>query len=112
MPYAPPGRCACGLPATKLGRCARHQRPPWETPSRRNQLLDKNRWAKIAAAHLKRWPDCAHCGATAVHTDHIINIANGGALYDDANLQSLCEPCHAIKTEKERAAAAQRRRKG
>ncbi|AOT26252.1 HNH endonuclease [Vibrio anguillarum] len=32
--------------------------------------------------------------------DHIINKANGGT-DDDANLQSICSPCHKEKTAKE-----------
>ena len=34
----------------------------------------------------------------AKHVDHIVDIADGGAMYDLDNLQPLCIPCHSRKT--------------
>lgn len=45
---------------------------------------------------------CKHCGVVTMQLecDHIINQAEGGT--DDlSNLQSLCKPCHDIKTLEE-----------
>lgn len=35
-----------------------------------------------------------------LEVDHIVNVAQGGS-DDDANLQSLCVPCHKAKTAQE-----------
>jgi 5-methylcytosine-specific restriction protein A len=43
---------------------------------------------------------CRECGAAAAEVDHVIR-----GIEDDANLQSLCVPCHARKTAAEAAAA-------
>ncbi|MPX19093.1 HNH endonuclease [Moraxella catarrhalis] len=47
---------------------------------------------------------CQHChrvfNPSMLEADHIINRAQGGS--DDlSNLQTLCKPCHKIKTQKE-----------
>jgi 5-methylcytosine-specific restriction protein A len=61
-----------------------------------------------------RWlsahPLCVHClaaGRTTAATvpDHVVPLADGGA-DDDSNLQSLCAPCHAVKTAAEARARA------
>ncbi|MCV4343247.1 HNH endonuclease [Pseudomonas capsici] len=45
---------------------------------------------------------CRGCGVVTneLEVDHIINVAEGGN-DDDANLQSLCIPCHQAKTATE-----------
>lgn len=47
---------------------------------------------------------CQVCGKVAdadqLDVDHIVNIAQGGS-DDKSNLQTLCKPCHKIKTQKE-----------
>jgi 5-methylcytosine-specific restriction enzyme A len=60
-------------------------------------------WQRIRKAVLKR--DCGLCQVCkkqgrvtpATQVDHIIKKAAGGT-DDEANLQSICEPCHEIKT--------------
>ena len=61
------------------------------------------RWRahKLAAA-----PLCAHCAAegltvAATELDHIVPLAHGGELMDEANVQPLCEAHHAAKTDRE-----------
>lgn len=110
MPRSAPTRCTvCRRElATRRGRCDEHQRKAWENTSKRNQLIDKGRWLVVQADHLRIEPTCRFCGADHDLTvDHIWEIADGGALYDHDNLQTLCAPCHDGKTE---AAADYRRR--
>lgn len=62
-----------------------------------------SRWDKMRAIHLANEPLCRMCKAAgqvtpAVLVDHIQPIADGGALLDDNNLQSLCRRCHDVKT--------------
>ena len=109
MPYAPPSRCTCGAIATRRGRCDEHQVKAWANISARNRKLDRARWGKVAANYLRRHPQCARCRQPAAEVDHVLPISRGGALYDDANLQSLCVPHHAEKTKAEDAARRSRK---
>ncbi|MGZ8351370.1 MAG: HNH endonuclease [Allosphingosinicella sp.] len=58
------------------------------------------RWRRIAATVRSiRPPICAICGAHgARHVDHIMPRKAGGRETSD-NLQLLCGPCHARKTD-------------
>jgi len=52
---------------------------------------------------LRREPLCRHCKAKGIYTaatevDHIVELALGGP-DTEANLQPLCNPCHARKTQ-------------
>ncbi|MGH6897290.1 MAG: HNH endonuclease [Geminicoccaceae bacterium] len=57
------------------------------------------RWRTLRTAHLRREPWCRLCAirgqqTRATEVDHVIPLARGGALYDPANLRSLCQGCH------------------
>ena len=111
MPRAPMSRCTesgCGE-LTNTGRCEQHRRKAWANTSKRNQVIDKGRWAKVRAAHLRNEPGCRVCGSTLdIEVDHIVEVADGGALYDDENCQTLCEVHHQAKSAAQRAARAAR----
>ena len=65
--------------------------------------LDAKRWRHVRRAALDRdgWR-CVQCGrAGRLEVDHILRQRDGGALYELANLQSLCRECHFAKTAKE-----------
>lgn len=64
---------------------------------------------KRAAILLRDEYTCQACGLVTLQleVDHIVNRARGG-LDDEANLQSLCVPCHKLKTVAEAAAGAGR----
>ena len=56
---------------------------------------------------LQRNPLCVMCLAEGRPTqatvcDHIVPISQGGSMTDMANLQGLCESCHAKKRQQER----------
>jgi 5-methylcytosine-specific restriction protein A len=102
MPTAPPTRCTypgCGA-LTSHGRCELHERKPWENKSANSRALsgaDRNR---INKEQLRREPQCRNCGSTRfLRADHIIEIADGGSVWDPQNWQTLCEGCHDIKSE-------------
>ncbi|MBO0596577.1 HNH endonuclease [Nesterenkonia sp. E16_7] len=104
MPYAAPTRCYCGARATHQGRCETHQRKPWANPSSNTSTLTRYQRQQIHDQQLAREPQCRSCGATEhLEADHIVEIADGGALTDPANLQTLCTDCHTIKTRQARA---------
>lgn len=101
MPRSAPSRCTkdCGRLATRAGRCDEHQRKAWENTSKRNQLIDKTKWKRVADKHLQSEPQCRVCGTDLdLQVDHVTEVTDGGSLYDDANLQTLCRTHHEEKT--------------
>lgn len=57
-------------------------------------------WRKVRAGVLERDPICKRCHRSpSTVADHIITRRRGGG-DDPANLQGLCAPCHASKTNK------------
>lgn len=101
MPTRPQGRCTkpgCTAKAIRDGRCAQHPRI-WEQPSQHTTQINRTQWEHARQAALTRdQHTCQACGAKATEVDHIWEIADGGALYDLNNLQSLCFDCHKAKT--------------
>lgn len=61
-------------------------------------------WQRVREAVLVRdGYRCQQCGSIDIRheVDHITPLEAGGAAVDDANLQTLCEVCHAAKTAQE-----------
>jgi 5-methylcytosine-specific restriction protein A len=70
------------------------------------------KWQRFRAAYLARPENqiCRHCQRSVwtcrdhagrllpAHVDHIKRLEDGGAKYDDANVQPLCHACHARKS--------------
>jgi 5-methylcytosine-specific restriction protein A len=68
------------------------------------------RWQRFVdpkgGGYRARYPLCKHCLDKGLYVasevvDHIIPMAQGGAKYDEENLQALCKSCHDKKTAKE-----------
>ena len=64
------------------------------------------RWERVRMMHLRAEPLCRRCASLGYTTpatlvDHITPIADGGAVLDEDNLQSLCVRCHGIKTSED-----------
>ena len=110
MPRSAPTRCTepgCGTLVTDGSRCEVHRRKAWANTSSRNRVIDKGKWIKVKRAHLRREPGCRVCGSTdGVQVDHIIEVTDGGALYDDENCQTLCQAHHREKTPAQRQSRA------
>ena len=100
-------------------RCERHKRT-LATPKRQydhhyhdgKNIYKSQRWVKLRAAYIQQQPLCEHCLQYGVVTpgvivDHIIEIEDGGPIWEITNLQHLCRACHNVKTGRE---AAKRRR--
>ena len=71
------------------------------------------RWRVVRAAFLREHPLCAACAArgrvvAAVVVDHVVPVKDGGARFDQGNLQALCISDHNAKSARETA----RRRRG
>lgn len=115
MPNAAPSRCTqhCGRFATHKGRCEEHQRKPWENKSQHTLQIDKATWNRVSREHRRIEPTCRVCGTTnGLTVDHITEIADGGALYDHGNLQTLCRQHHREKTEQAKKLRAARDAEG
>lgn len=78
-------------------------------PSRKRRYDDRRgsaarrgydaRWARFAKAYRERNPLCRPCQARGrleptFAVDHIVPLRQGGAKFDEDNLQPLCETCH------------------
>lgn len=77
-----------------------------ERNRKRRRELTSPRWAELRQFILERdGRRCRKCGrAGRLEVDHITPVHHGGAVWDAANLQALCRPCHFAKTRAENAA--------
>lgn len=71
--------------------------------SKHHTLYVSKRWQKIRRMVLLREPFCRSCMkrgrlVPAVQVDHIVPLEDGGATYDESNLQPLCRSCHSAKS--------------
>lgn len=101
-------------------RCERHRRPVVQSERvyDHHHIDGKNiyksqRWVKLRAEVIRQQPLCQHCLAYNIITpgkivDHIVEIEDGGEVWDINNLQHLCSTCHNQKTARE---AVKRRKK-
>ena len=109
MPWALAGQCGvAGCPnrsIPRVGLCKDHQRERWreDTKSRKDELrfYSTTQWKRLRHWYLIHYPLCTGCGGLAEMVDHIIPIRQGGSELDVANLQSLCNHCHAVKRARE-----------
>jgi hypothetical protein len=81
-----------------------------EKPKKRDAELN-SRWSRFRDSYLRKNPFCAECARHGLDVpadvvDHIVPRRQGGSLFDRANLESLCNACHAWpKRDLERLAA-------
>lgn len=89
--------------AKKPKKFSEIRRKPKRKRKTNDILYNKQKWRRISRLYRIKNPFCEikGCNNFSDHTDHIIPIADGGALYDERNLQSLCISCHGKKTRKE-----------
>ncbi len=87
-----------------IGYCPTHRRErdkQRRTTMRGGHLQNNKRWRIVRMRVLRRNPRCVVCGGPATIADHIVAVEDGGALYDETNLQSMCASCHSRKTNRE-----------
>src|SRR5262249_22540703 len=82
--------------------CATHPRFPNSTIAK---LYASHRWRIVSTRHRIEEPLCRVCKSQgrmtpAKITDHIIAIRDGGAIWDEENLQSLCRQCDQRKRQR------------
>ena len=82
----------------------RHARATEQRQSASRRGYDRT-WRRFRAWYLAQNPLCVECSplGAATEVDHIVPIEDGGAMYDEANLQGLCKPHHSRKTARDKA---------
>jgi len=97
-----------------MTRITKHQPRPWQ-PERKaqarrrndnNEFYNSQAWRKYRRAFIDNNPLCVVCDGSGLFVvgtvvDHIVPINEGGSKWDIANLQTLCDSCHAIKSGRE-----------
>jgi len=117
MPFLPPKPCThqgCGaLVRDGSGRCAAHPKRAWAGSGNETKRLRGRAGVERRTRWLTLHPYCKHCEAKGINRlgftpDHIVPLSEGGR-DDESNIQTLCEPCHRVKTQAEAARGRQRR---
>lgn len=83
---------------------------PWQTGNTRTSEAAHKRWARavMRAAKGRCEIQGPRCTGVAVHADHKLAVAEGGAEYDLENGQGACGQCHDDKTRRETQRGRQR----
>lgn len=114
MPALIPRACrkhgCAGKTTDRSGYCENHRNEGWQQHQRGQSRHERGygtSWDKLRPLILARDKHlCMNCQRTgritpAKTVDHIIPKAHGGT-DDPSNLESLCWPCHRVKTAHER----------
>ncbi|MDA0769230.1 MAG: hypothetical protein BZY79_01745 [SAR202 cluster bacterium Casp-Chloro-G4] len=59
----------------------------------RREIFKRDKWT-CQSCGTRHWPKFRGI----LEADHITPLADGGAEFDEANVQTLCKPCHRGKT--------------
>ena len=79
---------------------ARQRPAPSVCPVRDRLTRNRRRWERVRRRVLDQdgWR-CRACGrAGRLEVDHVVPVADGGEVWNPANLQTLCRQCHIRKT--------------
>ena len=94
-----------GRKARLAPRPARFAAPPKKALA----FYRKPEWAALVSRLIaRRGRKCEACGAEGkrIYGDHIVELKDGGAELDEANIRLLCAPCHGQKTARARVERA------
>jgi 5-methylcytosine-specific restriction enzyme A len=103
MPHAAPRwcpRCCSPHPAGSecpVGAAERLRQADRRRPTSRHRGYN-GEWERRRATYLRAHRWCVVCGAPAQEVDHIVPVAAGGPMWDEANWQALCRRHHRAKT--------------
>lgn len=62
------------------------------------KIYKSARWRKLRESYFQRNPSCVMCGRGGKYVDHILPVSQGGDIWDEDNLQTLCPSCNGRKT--------------
>jgi len=86
------------------GYCQRHAKERPRAPDTRDSASRRGYdqgWRRLRAAFLRRYSECADCGAPATEAHHLVSVSEGGSDSWD-NLIPLCKACHSRRTRQGR----------
>lgn len=91
---------------SKVNRSWVKEYKPFERAMDNSDIYNSWPWRKLSKRIRESNPLCKHCEQLGIITkgvvaDHIIPIARGGEVFNEDNIQVLCERCHNIKSSKE-----------
>lgn len=77
----------------------------WAKGASRTGTAEHKAWRKtvLNRDHWRCQIRGVSCLGKATQADHIVNVKAGGAEFDPANGQGVCEPCHQTKSLREAA---------
>ncbi len=111
LPFKPCRHPLCAeITRDRSGYCSQHietavnDRRQTRARKTTRKAYGSARWKRVRQAYKSRHPLCEVCGSrgatrAAQVVDHVLEISDGGAMHDAANLLSLCHRCHGSKTK-------------
>ena len=90
----------------KIKRPWKPERKPFGRVKSNNEIYNSWKWRKFAKRYKENNPLCIKCEeegivSSAYVADHIQRIEDGGEVFNENNIQSLCEFHHNQKSGKE-----------
>jgi len=97
MPYLPKQKPKSWMPKKVEGQTRQYDN---------SSFYQSKQWRMTRNHYIKSNPLCEQCSrdnkTTGGHcVDHIKPVTKGGAKFDESNLQTLCNSCHAKKSAQE-----------
>ena len=98
------------FPKAKRSNYLPKRKPFGRRKNPNKQIYNSKRWRDFRTVYIQANPFCEECLKKDIYTDatgkrgvvdHIDPINNGGAVFDKANVQTLCNSCHNKKSARE-----------
>jgi len=97
MPYLPKHKRKSWMPKKEEGQTRQYDN---------TAFYQSKQWRMTRNYYIKRNPLCEQClrdnkTTSGQCVDHIKQVTKGGSKFDESNLQTLCNSCHAKKSGQE-----------
>ena len=95
--FLPPGRTITPPPAAVAGRLECESPEARRARIERRTFYSSDRWRKVQAVQLARFPLCCWGNHLATMVDHVVpRLDRPDLAYTLSNLRSCCRHCHAV----------------
>lgn len=77
------------------------KRKNWLKDQSHKKIYNSQRWRNFREFYIQRYPVCEEEGCTQAgrFVDHIKPISEGGDVFEEENVQTLCPSCNGRKTQ-------------